>query len=71
MTGKKRGRGNPKKPFIGPRLPDAGRGDLPNPRAPYCNKIYNEVRGKSSIPMYCGKQGLHIKHGKGKRTRWK
>jgi hypothetical protein len=59
VTGK---RGNPKKPFIGPKLPDAGRGDLHDPRKPKCNQPYK----KNGIWLRCGKRGLHAKHGPGK-----
>jgi hypothetical protein len=55
-------RGNPKKPFIGPKLPDAGRGDLPNPNAPECGHVWRDSHGKW---QRCRKRGRHYKHGKG------
>lgn len=56
-------RGNPTKPLIGPRLPDAGRGDLHNPKAPKCGQPYRDRYG---IERKCGKRGRHLKHGPGK-----
>jgi hypothetical protein len=54
---KKRGRGNPRKPMIGPRLP--GSGNLPNPKAPICGASYRQ----NGIERRCGKRGRHLKHG--------
>lgn len=59
----KRGRGNPTPPKIGPRLPDAGRGDLHNPAAPKCGQRYVDRYG---FEKKCGKRGLHRKHGPGR-----
>lgn len=59
---KKRGRGNPTPKFIGPKLPDAGRGDLHDPSKPKCNQPY-QFKG---IWRKCGKRGRHLKHGPGK-----
>jgi hypothetical protein len=59
---KKRGRGNPTPRFIGPKLPDAGRGDLHDPSKPKCNQPY-QFKG---IWKKCGKRGRHLKHGPGK-----
>jgi hypothetical protein len=53
----KRGRGNPRKPFIGPKLPKTG--NLPDPRAPKCGKSYKQ----GNIEKICGKRGRHLKHG--------
>jgi hypothetical protein len=59
---KKRGRGNPTPKFIGPKLPDAGRGDLHDPSKPKCNEPY-KFKG---VWKRCGKRGRHLKHGPGK-----
>jgi hypothetical protein len=56
---KKRGRGNPRKPFIGPRLPASG--NLPNPKAPECRVKWRDSKG---IWHVCHKRGRHLKHGK-------
>jgi hypothetical protein len=54
---KKRGRGNPRKPMIGPKLPRSG--DLSDPKAPVCGASY-KYKG---IEKRCGKRGRHLKHG--------
>jgi hypothetical protein len=51
-----------KKPFIGPRLPDAGRGDLHDPSKPKCGARYLQ----NGIEKKCGKRGRHLKHGPGR-----
>lgn len=55
---KKRGRGNPRKRFIGPKLP--GSGYLPDPKKPVCNASYIDRWGKEKR---CKRRGRHLKHG--------
>ena len=56
---KRKGPGNPRKPFIGPKLP--GSGYLPDSSKPKCNQPY-KYKG---IWKRCERRGRHLKHGPG------
>jgi hypothetical protein len=57
---KKRGRGNPRKPTLGPKFDK--RRDLPDPSKPKCGKSYKD---RHQIERRCGKRGYHWKCGPG------